>query len=895
MTLPETALTGTAVADALLGCVTDLLLVLDPVGVIRYASPSHQVFLGTAPTTLLGSNFLEGIHKDDRAPVQAAIAGVLAWPETPSTVSYRLRDADGAWRTVTATLYNRMNDPLPVGIVVVGRDQTAGNGTSDTEHTAAKRLQALQTVTEAALAHLSLDDLLRHVLECVTDVLQVDNTAILLLDGGGQELRLHVARGPEEAVAGQVRVPIGQGVAGRIAATQEPLIIDDMARAHPANPFLREHIRSLLGVPLRVTGRAFGVLHVGTLGPHRFTTDDLHWLQLVADRVALAIDHASLFEAERAAREQAAAQARELEAVFDAIGDAVFVYDAEGRLHRANAAAHALNHNLNQPSYLAEPLAVRVNQATPRDAQGRPVAAEDVPIARALRGERFLGAEAIDSLVHVQDGRDVLLNVTGAPIRDSQGRIVGGVIVNRDVTERRRLEQRTHEALDTLLAMAQTLVQASGTDEPAEKDHSGGQRRVGQRLVELTRDLLGCRRVALAAFDRQGKQHPLAVAGLSPNLEQAWWDGTEGAAVNDPRDSADPRLVEHFMAGEVILVDMTQPPLDTLPNPFGIHTLLSAPLRVDGNLIGRLSLDYDGDAHEYTPEEVALTGAVAQLAALILERERLLHERAEAQAAELALLEVNRRMDEFLAIAGHELRTPLTSILGSLQLLGKRLHRAQAWEGESAADLAPSLASVRELVRRAEAQSIRLKRMVTDLLDVSRVQTGQLGLHRNSCDIVGVTRLCVEELRVTWDTRTITLEAEDEEVFVHADADRIRQVVANFVTNALKYSAPDRPVVVAVRRERDTVRVQVRDQGPGLTDEQQRTIWERYRRVQAVPVLDDSRGIGGGLGLGLYVSRTIIQDHGGAVGVESTPGVGSTFWFTLGLAEPDGELHPSCR
>jgi signal transduction histidine kinase len=185
--------------------------------------------------------------------------------------------------------------------------------------------------------------------------------------------------------------------------------------------------------------------------------------------------------------------------------------------------------------------------------------------------------------------------------------------------------------------------------------------------------------------------------------------------------------------------------------------------------------------------------------------------------------------------------------------------------------------------------------MVTDLLDVSRVQTGQLGLHRNSCDIVGVTRLCVEELRVTWDTRTITLEAEDEEVFVHADADRIRQVVANFVTNALKYSAPDRPVVVAVRRERDTVRVQVRDQGPGLTDEQQRTIWERYRRVQAVPVLDDSQGIGGGLGLGLYVSRTIIQDHGGAVGVESTPGVGSTFWFTLGLAEPDGELHPSCR
>ncbi len=78
--------------------------------------------------------------------------------------------------------------------------------------------------------------------------------------------------------------------------------------------------------------------------------------------------------------------------------------------------------------------------------------------------------------------------------------------------------------------------------------------------------------------------------------------------------------------------------------------------------------------------------------------------------------------------------------------------------------------------------------------------------------------------------------------------------------------------------------VRVRDEGQGLTREQQEQVWERYRRVAGVTVLDDTRAAGGGLGLGLYISRTIITGHGGQIGVESTPGVGSTFWFTIPLA-----------
>jgi signal transduction histidine kinase len=139
-------------------------------------------------------------------------------------------------------------------------------------------------------------------------------------------------------------------------------------------------------------------------------------------------------------------------------------------------------------------------------------------------------------------------------------------------------------------------------------------------------------------------------------------------------------------------------------------------------------------------------------------------------------------------------------------------------------------------------------------------------------------------MRLAWPARTIALEAPAGEVRVQADADRLEQVVANLLTNALKYSPPDTPVQLTVHREAGAARVHLRDQGPGLSEEQRQDVWERYRRVPGVAVQDDAGAAGGGLGLGLYISRTIIAGHGGAVGVESAPGAGSTFWFTVPLA-----------
>jgi signal transduction histidine kinase len=171
------------------------------------------------------------------------------------------------------------------------------------EASTSEHVRRLQSVTDAALAHLRLDELLAALLERTRQILEVDTCAILLLDEDTNELVARAALGVEEEVEQGVRVPVGGGFAGRIAAEKRPVILDDVDHAHVLNPLLREKgIKSMLGVPLVVEGEVRGVLHVGSLVPRAFIEGEVELLQLVGDRAALAIEHARLFEAERSAR-----------------------------------------------------------------------------------------------------------------------------------------------------------------------------------------------------------------------------------------------------------------------------------------------------------------------------------------------------------------------------------------------------------------------------------------------------------------------------------------------------------------------------------------------------------------------------------------------------------------
>jgi signal transduction histidine kinase len=192
------------------------------------------------------------------------------------------------------------------------------------------------------------------------------------------------------------------------------------------------------------------------------------------------------------------------------------------------------------------------------------------------------------------------------------------------------------------------------------------------------------------------------------------------------------------------------------------------------------------------------------------------------------------------------------------------------------------------LLERAQRQQRIQDSIISDLLDISRVQSNTFKMLIKPCNLVDIVQEAVEDQLQIVSARTITLELPDNKtVQVQADADRIRQVVTNYLTNALKYSKPDRVVQVSLSIEDHTAYITVHDEGPGFSAAEQESIWQRFYRVPGIEAQSNAGVSNVGLGVGLYLCKTIIEMHNGKVGVQSQEGKGSTFWFSLPLAEQE--------
>ena len=582
------------------------------------------------------------------------------------------------------------------------------------------------------------------------------------------------------------------------------------------------------------------------------------------------------------AEREAVLRANQLEAMFESMSDGVVVYNKQGQVLHTNAAVHHIFGLGALPpqdeAHLRQELLL---QAAQRNEQGQLLPEKRRPLARVLTGEFLTGTRASDVLVQTPDARQVVLNMSGDPIRSQAGAIERAVLIYRDVTERRRLEQRTSEALRALLAMAEVLIQFperlqwdEATTSPSDEE------RVGQRVVELTRSVVESVHVVMLAVEPEEELvRPIASVGFTPQEEQQWHERLMAAPLL--ADHLESGLLSHLKDDEVLILEGMTLPFHTAVLPYYVRMVLVAPICVEKRLIGVVCVDDGSREHTYTTHEISLTHTIAGLAALIYARAQLLRERAESQANALALREANRRMEEFLSIICHELKTPLTVMRWSLQLAERKVKRLISTEA-LLPDEMRRFAPVQALLERARSQISIQDRLVNDLLDTSRIQAQTLQLLMKPCNLVSIVQEAVEDQRQIVSARTIHLETPagiDMPVF--ADADRLVQVVTNYLTNALNYSSTDRPVEVRLHTDGHIAQVSVRDEGPGLPAAEHERIWERFYRMPGTEVRS---GSGGGLGLGLHVCRTIIELHGGRVGVDSRPGEGSTFWFTLPLA-----------
>lgn len=272
--------------------------------------------------------------------------------------------------------------------------------------------------------------------------------------------------------------------------------------------------------------------------------------------------------------------------------------------------------------------------------------------------------------------------------------------------------------------------------------------------------------------------------------------------------------------------------------------------------------------------------ACIKLALVFFGGKFLIRKQTESRMRAIARQESQSRMNEFLSVISHDIKTPLTSIKGNIQLVGRRLKTTTTTQPD---DMQHLLIETRELLDRADQQINRLTRLVNGLLESSRISTNTMDLLFELCELNLLIKEVLQSAYTLPEERSVELNLPpDKAILVMADASRIKQVLYQYISNAHKYSELDKTIRISLQEDGARAHVCVSDEGVGIPAHEHKRIWERYYRVPGTIVLNGSEV---GLGLGLYISRTIIEQHRGKVGVTSSSGEGSTFWFTLPLAE----------
>ena len=432
------------------------------------------------------------------------------------------------------------------------------------------------------------------------------------------------------------------------------------------------------------------------------------------------------------------------------------------------------------------------------------------------------------------------------------------VVIQRAM-ENARLQQRLAEdERDRERVMERELLSRLGRDFAASLDRETTTRAIAGGAATM----LGDATLVVMIDDAERRLVPVASGGTDEDLAARWQ-----IHVADRR----PRVGEGIIGGvaaTVASVDGNRE-MTAAGDPDGLQTLdlgwvLAVPILAGGRLLGVLA---SAGREGTSPSEAVrrLAEAVAERAGPALQNAQLWSDLQERMAREQA---AQRIKDDFLSIVSHELRTPLTSIQGYSQLLEGRLRNDLDGESKEMAHL-----------RVIRSQVGRMRRLVDDLLDVSRIdRRGGVSIETIDFDLAALVREAVARVKRENRDREMALTA-PEALGVHADRDRLDQVLSNLLENAVKYSPDGGPVAVTLERRGGEVEVRVADTGVGIPDEHRENVFERFYQA------DDEAGRRrfGGLGLGLYISRAIIDAHGGRIwaAANSDADSGSVFGFRI--------------
>ena len=450
--------------------------------------------------------------------------------------------------------------------------------------------------------------------------------------------------------------------------------------------------------------------------------------------------------------------------------------------------------------------------------------------------------------VRVVNGRYRWFALKGMPVRAEDGRVREWVGLMVDVHDRKRHDEstafinRASELLASSLDYEQTLRNLARLAVPALGDWCA---------IDIARDGAPYERLVVEHSDPARSQ-------LAFELDKKYRQAADIDPVAEVIRSGESKLVENITDELLVALTVDAEHL-AIARQLGLRSWISAPMTARGKTLGAISVVNGESDRHHNEEDVPLIEELARRAGMAVDNARLFQEAEEA----------NRTKDEFLATLSHELRTPLTAISGWARMLQLGMTDEQT-----------TRTAVDTIVRSAQMQG----ELIDDLLDLSRVVAGNLHLQIATIDLAPILRELLDSARPAARAReiTTTLDCTETNVLVRGDERRLRQIVWNLLTNAIKFTPAGGAVTIALASRGGQAHLEVRDTGKGISPEFLPYVWERFRQADSSTSREH-----GGLGLGLAVVRHLVELHGGTVrALSDGQDRGSTFVVELPLARP---------
>jgi signal transduction histidine kinase len=735
-----------------------------------------------------------------------------------------------------------------------------------------------------------LRETLSRITEEAAHLLGVEGAGLRLVEG--DELVRVAAYGPEGAVMTRERLRLGESLSGRVAASGLPVIVAGADAEPSQDPVYRavaqlHGFHSWLGVPLRDHERVIGVLVMQSRTEQRFGPADVRLLEAFAGQAAVAIENAQLFEREHERR-------RQLEAVREVTVWLASETDLASLLELISRLASELLGGESVAVYLWDEASETL---VPRAWHGFGDWLGDL---RVGLGEGVAGTVAQRRAGVVVDDYRTAPYAHQIVLERSQARaVIGepllyegelrGVITASIQHEERTFSTQDRELLALFAAQAVIAIEHARLHEARDQALAGAEA-ARQRAaflaeasavlalsLEYDATLEQIARLAVPALADLCSVFVLAESGEIRRAVTAHSDAT-------PIDLADGldryRSGSVSSRGSVAAVIQTGQPVLTAQIPdhyfetiaqdaghleilrqFDLHSSIVVPLRARGETLGALALFLSRTDRQYGPADLSLAEELAGRAALAVDNAR--HYREARRAIQVR--------DEFLSVAAHELKTPVTTLLGFAQVLLGQLSQKGVLDDRT----------VGQAVRAVERGSNRMSRLVSQILDVSRLDGGRLVLDRQHTDLAALVQGIATAMQTTTNRHTLIVRTPAQAPAL-VDPLRLEQVVTNLLDNAIKYSPKGSHIEIDLVQSSPTmVRLAVTDHGIGIPPERRQHIFERFYQAH-------EGNHTSGLGLGLYISRQIVELHEGSINPEFPPDGGARFSIDLPTGLTDG-------